>query len=136
MKEALLTIVTKQHEQGEDITFTTRTKCKETSEGIALAYEENLSDEDVVNTKLLIGDDSVMVERIGESGGDMFFKKTTTYETKYNALGAISLDMKIFTVNLDISKDEKGISADIDYQLFVGGTNVGKMGMNIKVEYI
>ena len=136
MKEALLTIVTKQPEQDEDITFTTRTEYDETNEGIALVYEENLSDEDVVSTKLLIGDDSVMVERIGESGGDMFFKKTTTYETKYKALGTISLDMKIFTVNLDISKDENGISADIDYQLFVAGTNVGKMGMNIKVEYV
>lgn len=134
MKEALLTIITKQ--QDDDLTFTTRTQCCETDEGIALVYEENLSDEDVVNTKLLIGDDSVMVERDGEVGGDMFFKKTTTYETKYNALGALSLDMKIFTVNLDISKDENGVSADIDYQLFVGGASVGKMGMNIKVEYV
>lgn len=134
MKEALLTIITKQ--QDDDLTFTTRTQCCETEEGIALVYEENLSDEDVVNTKLLIGDDSVMVERDGEVGGDMFFKKTTTYETKYNALGALSLDMKIFTVNLDISKDENGVSADIDYQLFVGGASVGKMGMNIKVEYV
>lgn len=134
MKDALLTIITKQ--QDDDLTFTTRTQCCETEEGIALVYEENLSDEDVVNTKLLIGDDSVMVERDGEVGGDMFFRKTTTYETKYNALGSLSLDMKIFTVNLDISKDENGVSADIDYQLFVGGASVGKMGMNIKVEYV
>lgn len=134
MKEALLTIITKQQE--DNLTFTTRTQCSETEEGIALVYEENLSDEDVVNTKLLIGNDSVMVERDGEVGGDMFFKKTTTYETKYNALGALSLDMKIFTVNLDINKDENGVSADIDYQLFVGGASVGKMGMNIKVEYV
>lgn len=134
MKEALLTIVTKQQE--DNITFTTRTRCSETEEGIALVYEENLSDEDVVNTKLLIGNDSVMVEREGEVGGDMFFKKTTTYETTYNALGSLSLDMKIFTVNLDINKDESGVSADIDYQLFVGGASIGKMGMNIKVEYV
>ena len=69
-------------------------------------------------------------------GGNMFFKKTSTYETHYNAMGGLSLDMKIFTTNLDILKEETGISAKIDYQLFLAGSSVGKMGMDIKVEYI
>ncbi len=136
MKQAKLTITTKQIDLNEDLTFTTRTECVETSEGIALNYEENLTEDDVVNTKLLISEDSVMVQRQGDIGGNMFFKKTSTYETHYNAMGGLSLDMKIFTTNLDILKEETGISAKIDYQLFLAGSSVGKMGMDIKVEYI
>lgn len=136
MKEAKLTIITKQPEINENLTFTTRTECVETNEGLKLNYEENLSEEDVVNTQLVIGEDTVMVQRQGDIGGNMFFKETTTYETHYNAMGGLSLDMKIFTTNLDISKHENGISAKIDYQLFLAGSSVGKMGMDIKVEYI
>lgn len=136
MKQAKLTITTKQVEINEDLTFTTHSECVETSEGITLNYEENLTEDDVVNTQLLIGEDSVMVQRQGDIGGNMFFKKTTTYETHYNAMGGLSLDMKIFTTNLDILKEENGISAKIDYQLFLAGSSVGKMGMDIKVEYI
>ena len=136
MKEAKLTIVTKQPEMNEDMTFTTRTECVETKEGLKINYEENLSEEDVVNTQLLIGEDTVMVQRQGDIGGNMFFKKTTTYETHYNAMGGISLDMKIFTTNLDILKNENGVQAKIDYQLFLAGSSVGRMGMDIKVEYI
>ena len=136
MKQAKLTITTKQIDLNEDLTFTTRTECVETNEGIALNYEENLTEDDVVNTKLLISEDSVMVQRQGDIGGNMFFKKTSTYETHYNAMGGLSLDMKIFTTNLDILKEETGISAKIDYQLFLAGSSVGKMGMDIKVEYI
>lgn len=136
MKQAKLTITTKQAELNEDLTFTTHSECVETNEGLKLNYEENLTEEDVVNTQLLIGEDSVMVQRQGDIGGNMFFKKTTTYETHYNAMGGLSLDMKIFTTNLDILKEENGISAKIDYQLFLAGASVGKMGMDIKVEYI
>lgn len=136
MKQAKLTITTKQVEINEDLTFTTHSEYVETSEGITLNYEENLTEEDVVNTQLLIGEDSIMVQRQGDIGGNMFFKKTTTYETHYNAMGGLSLDMKIFTTNLDILKEENGISAKIDYQLFLAGSSVGKMGMDIKVEYI
>ena len=136
MKQAKLTITTKQIEINEDLTFTTHSEYVETSEGITLNYEENLTEEDVVNTQLLIGEDSIMVQRQGDIGGNMFFKKTTTYETHYNAMGGLSLDMKIFTTNLDILKEENGISAKIDYQLFLAGSSVGKMGMDIKVEYI
>ncbi len=136
MRKALLTIVTKQPEMEENMTFTTRTECLETEEGIKLNYEENLSEEDAVNTQLLIGDDTVMVQRQGDVGGNMFFKKTTTYETRYFAMGGLALDMKIFTTNLDIMKREDGLDAKIDYQLYVAGSNVGKMGMDIKVDYI
>ncbi len=136
MKQAKLTIRTKQAEINEDLTFTTRSECVETEEGIKLNYEEALSEEDVVNTQLLIGEDTVMVQRQGDIGGNMFFKKTTTYETHYNAMGGLSLDMKIFTTNLDIQKEENGIKAKIDYQLFIAGSSVGSMGMDIKVEYI
>ena len=136
MKKALLTIVTKQPEMEENMTFTTRTECVETENGIKVNYEESLSEEDIVNTELLIGDDTIMVERQGDAGGNMFFKKTTTYETQYFAMGGLSLDMKIFTTNLDISKDEKGVRATVDYQLFLSGASVGKMGMDIKLEYI
>ncbi len=136
MKKALLTIVTKQPEIDENMTFTTRTECVETENGLKVNYEESLSEEDTVNTELLIGDDTIMVERQGEAGGNMFFKKTTTYETRYYAMGGISLDMKIFTTNLDIDKTEKGITATVDYQLFLAGANVGKMGMDIRLEYI
>ena len=66
----------------------------------------------------------------------MFFKKTTTYETRYYAMGGLALDMKIFTTNLDIDKNENGITATVDYQLFLAGSSVGKMGMDIKVDYI
>ena len=136
MKKALLTIVTKQPEIDENMTFTTRTECVETENGLKVNYEESLSEEDTVNTELLIGDDTIMVERQGEAGGNMFFKKTTTYETRYYAMGGISLDMKIFTTNLDIDKTEKGITATVDYQLFLAGASVGKMGMDIRLEYI
>jgi len=136
MKKALLTIVTKQPEIDENMTFTTRTECVETENGLKVNYEESLSEEDTVNTELLIGDDTIMVERQGEAGGNMFFKKNTTYETRYYAMGGISLDMKIFTTNLDIDKNEKGITATVDYQLFLAGSSVGKMGMDIKVDYI
>ena len=136
MKKALLTIVTKQPEIDENMTFTTRTECIETEEGITLNYEENLSEEDAVNTQLLISDDTVMVQRQGEVGGNMFFKKTTTYETRYYAMGGLALDMKIFTTNLDIDKTENGITATVDYQLFLAGSSVGKMGMDIRVDYI
>ena len=136
MKQAKLTIRTKQTELNEDLTFTTHSECVETNEGIKLNYEEALSEEDIVNTQLLIGEDSVMVQRQGDIGGNMFFKKTTTYETHYNAAGGLCLDMKIFTTNLDISKEENGISAKIDYQLFIAGSSIGSMGMDIKVEYI
>lgn len=136
MKKALLTIVTKQPEVEENMTFTTRTECVETENGLKVNYEESLSEEDTVNTELTIGDDTIMVERQGDAGGNMFFKKTTTYETRYYALGGLSLDMKIFTTNLNINKDEKGIKATVDYQLFLGGSNVGKMGMDITLQYI
>lgn len=136
MKKALLTIVTKQPEIEEDMTFTTRTQCVETENGLKVNYEESLSEEDTVNTELTIGDDTIMVERTGDAGGNMFFKQTTTYETRYYAMGGLSLDMKIFTTNLDISKDEKGVTATVDYQLFLAGSNVGKMGMDIRLEYL
>ncbi len=136
MKKALLTIVTKQPEIDENMTFTTRTECVETEAGIKINYEESLSDEDTVNTQLLIGEDSILVERQGDVGGNMFFKQTTTYETRYYAMGGLALDMKIFTTNLDIDKNEKGITATVDYQLFLAGSSVGKMGMDIKVDYI
>lgn len=136
MKKALLTIVTKQPGIEEDITFTTRSECVETDAGIQLNYEENLSEEDAVNTTLLIGEDSILVERTGDTGADMFFKDTATYETQYKAFGGISLDMRIFTTNLDIAKNENGIQATVGYQLFLGGASVGQMGMDIKVEYI
>ncbi len=136
MKKALLTIVTKQPEIDENMTFTTRTECVETESGLKINYEESLSDEDTVNTQLLIGEDSILVERQGDVGGNMFFKKTTTYETRYYAMGGLALDMKIFTTNLDIDKNENGITATVDYQLFVAGSSVGKMGMDIKVDYI
>ncbi len=136
MKEAILTIVTKQEGTDENVTFTTRTQCVETNTGIKVNYEESLSEEDTVNTQLLISDDSIMVERQGDAGGDMFFKKTTTYETRYYAMGGLALDMKIFTTNLDIDKFENGINATIDYQLFLAGSSVGKLGMDIKLEYL
>lgn len=136
MKKALLTIVTKQPEIDENMTFTTRTECIETEDGLKVDYEESLSEEDTVNTQLLIGDDTIMVERRGDTGGNMFFKKTTTYETRYYAMGGLALDMKIFTTNLDIYKSEKGVTATVDYQLFLAGSSVGKMGMDIKLEYI
>lgn len=136
MKQAKLTITTKQVEIDENLTFTTHSECVETSEGLKLNYEENLTEDDVVNTQLIIGEDSVMVQRQGDIGGNMFFKKTTTYETHYNAMGGLSLDMKIFTTNLDILKEENGVFAKIDYQLFLAGSSVGKVGMDIKVEYI
>ena len=136
MKNALLTIVTKQPGIEEDLTFTTRTQCDETDKGISICYEENLSDDDTVNTKLFIGDDSIMVERTGDSGSDMFFKKTMTYETMYHVGGGVSLDMKIFTTGLNILKNENGVNANVDYQLFLGGSSVGSMGMNIKLEYL
>ena len=136
MKKALLTIVTKQPEIDENMTFTTRTECVETENGLKVNYEESLSDEDTVNTELVIGDDTIMVERIGDAGGNMFFKKTTTYETRYYAMGGFALDMKIFTTNLDIDKNDKGVKATVDYQLFLAGNSVGKMGMDITLEYI
>lgn len=136
MKKALLTIVTKQPEIDENMTFTTRTECVETENGLKVNYEESLSEEDTVNTELFIGDDTIMVERHGDAGGNMFFKKTTTYETRYYAMGGLALDMKIFTTNLDIDKTENGITATVDYQLFLAGASVGKMGMDIKLEYI
>ena len=136
MKKALLTIVTKQPEIEENMTFTTRTECVETENGLKVNYEESLSEEDTVNTELIIGDDTIMVERQGDAGGNMFFKKTTTYETQYFAMGGLSLDMKIFTTNLYIDKNENGVRAKVDYQLFLGGASVGKMGMDIKLDYI
>ena len=136
MKDAILTITTKQAGMDEDLTFTMRTQCVETAEGTKINYEEALSEEDTVNTQLVIADDSIMVERQGEVGGDMFFKKTTTYETKYYAMGGFALDMRIFTTSLQIDKNNEGIEASVDYQLFLAGSNVGKMGMDIKVEYI
>lgn len=136
MKKALLTIVTKQPEIEENMTFTTRTECVETENGLKVNYEESLSEEDTVKTELLIGEDTIMVERNGEAGGNMFFKETTTYETRYYAMGGLALDMKIFTTNLDIDKNESGVTATIDYQLFLAGSSVGKMGMDIKLEYI
>ena len=136
MKKALLTIVTKQPGMEEDITFTTRSECEETAAGIKLYYEENLSDDDAVNTTLFIGEDSILVERTGDTGADMYFKDTATCETQYKAFGGISLDMRIFTTNLDIDKNENGIKASVDYQLFLGGASVGKMGMDIRVEYL
>ena len=99
-------------------------------------YEENLSDEDAVNTTLFIGEDSILVERTGDTGADMYFKDTATYETQYKAFGGISLDMRIFTTSLDINKNENGIKASVDYQLFLGGASVGRMGMDIMVEYL
>ena len=136
MKKALLTIVTKQPEIDENMTFTTRTECIETEQGLKINYEESLSDEDMVNTQMLISEDSILVERQGDVGGNMFFKKTTTYETRYYAMGGLALDMKIFTTNLDIDKTENGITATVDYQLFLAGSSVGKMGMDIRVDYI
>ena len=136
MKEVLLTIVTKQPGAEGDITFTTRSECEETDSGIKLYYEENLSDEDAVNTTLFIGEDSILVERTGDTGADMYFKDTATYETQYKAFGGISLDMRIFTTSLDINKNENGIKASVDYQLFLGGASVGRMGMDIMVEYL
>ena len=136
MRKALLTIVTKQPEIEENMTFTTRTECEETSEGLRINYEESLSEDDTVNTSLLIGDDNIFVERQGETGGNMFFKKTTTYETRYYAMGGLALDMKIFTTHLDIDKSDNGINATIGYQLYLAGSSVGKMGMDITVEYI
>ena len=136
MKKALLTMVTKQHEIDENMTFTTRTECIETEQGLKINYEESLSDEDMVNTQMLISEDSILVERQGDVGGNMFFKKTTTYETRYYAMGGLALDMKIFTTNLDIDKTENGITATVDYQLFLAGSSVGKMGMDIRVDYI
>ena len=136
MKNAILTITTKQAGNDEDLTFTMRTQCVETEEGTKINYEEALSEEDTVTTQLLIANDSIMVQRQGEVGGDMFFKKTTTYETKYYAMGGLALDMRIFTIGLQIDKHNQGIEASVDYQLFLAGSNVGKMGMDIKVEYI
>lgn len=136
MKEALLTIVTKQPETDEKITFTTRTDYSVTEDGIRFNYEENLSDEDIVDTSMIISKDSIFVQRKGQSGADMFFQNTATYETQYKAMGGLSLDMKIFTTNLDIQSGENGINASVDYQLFLSGVSVGKMGMYIKVEYL
>ncbi len=137
MKNALLTIVTKQPGTDEDLTFTTHTECEETDSGIKLCYEETLGEDDpTVNTRLTIGDDSIMVERSGETGSDMFFKKTTTYETQYRIIGGFSMDMKIFTTSLDINRSDDGLNASVDYQLFIGGSSVGSLGMNITVQYI
>ncbi len=137
MKEALLTITTQQDEHDEPVSFTTRTKCEETEQGIKFDYEENLSEEDdAVSTSLLISNDSILVERKGESGGDMFFKDAATYETKYRAYGGLSLGMQIFTTSLDIKKDDFGIRATVDYQLFLEGTSVGRVGMDIKAEFL
>ncbi len=136
MKKALLTIVTKQPEFDENMTFTTRTECVETENGLKVNYEESLSEEDTVNTELIIGEDTIMVERHGEAGGNMFFKETTTYETRYYAMGGLALDMKIFTTSLDINKNENGVKATVDYQLFLAGSSVGKMGMDIELQYI
>ena len=136
MRKALLTIVTKQPDEGENLTFTTRTDCTDTDAGLTLKYEESLSEEDTVSTQLLIGEDSILVERTGNAGGDMFFKEATTYETQYRALGGLELPMKIFTTNLDMKKDENGVCASVDYQLFLAGSSVGKLGMDIKVEYV
>lgn len=136
MKQALLTIVTKQAETNEEITFTTRTDCDITDEGVKINYDENLSEEDVVNTSLFIAPDSIFVQRKGDSGADMFFQNTATYETLYKATGGIKLDMRIFTTNLDIKSSDDGISASVDYQLFISGVSVGQMGMDIKVEYL
>lgn len=136
MKQALLTIVTKQPETDEKITFTTRTDCDVTEEGVKVCYEENLSEEDTVNTSMFITSDSIFVQRKGESGADMFFQNTATYETQYKAMGGINLDMRIFTTNLDIKSSDEGIKASVDYQLFLSGVAVGQMGMDIKVEYL
>ena len=136
MRKALLTIVTKQPDETENLTFTTRTDCTDTDSGLTLKYEESLSEEDTVSTQLLIGDDSILVERTGSAGGDMYFKEATTYETQYRALGGLELPMKIFTTNLDLKKDENGVQASVDYQIFLAGSSVGKLGMDIKVEYV
>ena len=48
MKQALLTIVTKQPENDETITFTTRTEYDITDDGVKFDYEETLG-EDISN---------------------------------------------------------------------------------------
>ncbi|MBP5662450.1 MAG: DUF1934 domain-containing protein [Clostridia bacterium] len=136
MKEALLTITTKQEGAEEAVSFTTRSAYDETDAGLQLRYEESLSEEDAVQTRLLIGEDSIMVEREGDTGGDMFFRSATTYETQYRAMPGLGLSMRIFTTNLDIARDEKGVQASVGYQLFLGGSSVGSMGMDIRVEYL
>ena len=136
MKQALLTIVTKQPENDEEITFTTRTNYDITDDGVKFNYEETLGEDDPVSTSMLISEDSIFVQRIGNSGSDMFFKNAATYETQYRATGAFSLDMRIFTTNLDIKSDDSGISASVNYQLFLSGVSVGRMEMDIQVEYL
>lgn len=136
MKQALLTIVTKQPENDETITFTTRTEYDITDDGVKFDYEETLGEEDPVSTSMVISEDSIFVQRTGDSGADMFFQNAATYETQYRAMGSFSLDMKIFTTNLDIKTRDNGISANVNYQLFLSGVSVGKMEMDIQVEYL
>ena len=136
MKEALLTITTKQEGAEEAVSFTTRSEYDETDAGLQFHYEETLSEEDAVNTHLLIGTDSVMVEREGGAGSDMFFRNATTYETQYRAMPGLALNMRIFTTNLDIARDERGVQATIGYELFLGGSSVGSMDMDIRAEYL
>ena len=136
MKQALLTIVTKQPENDEKITFKTRADYDVKDDGVTFNYEETLGDDEPVSTSMVISADSIFVRRAGKSGADMFFQNAATYETEYKAMGNLSLDMKIFTTNLDIKSADNGINASIDYQLFLSGVSVGKMEMDIQVKYL
>jgi len=136
MKKAILTITTKQEGVDDKTVFRTYIECNENNDGVVFNYEENLSEEeDAVSTQLTIGDDSVLVERSGDLGSDMFFKKTSTYETQYKVFGGMCVDMKIFTTDLNIEKSNEGINANIEYELMLGGSSVGTLGMDIQVVY-
>ena len=101
--------------------------------GILRYIESSVTGMEGTTTTVYVNPEAVVVDREGSLSSRMIFREgysdRSVYETPFG-----STEMNIITRKLDVNFGPKGGSAEIDYDVSLGGRRVGRNKFSISVE--
>lgn len=134
-KKAVITIASQQIADDNDvIEVVTPGEFLIKDNGYEAVYDETeISGMDGTTTKILISDNSLILEREGTTSTKMNFKKNNSSVSLYNTPYGM-LELKINTKELKIDVDENGGEVFINYNLSVSGQKPQSTNLKINIK--